>query len=137
MADDNSKGIGNDNVVKGPWKRVKIVTQAKTQKLSEDMAYCDELAEAVMIPMIHSLAENGVDIKTDEFVQEVGFMNEVIRSMLYRHLGYSHPMQVFVKSLMSTKLEKVEDVYATFDHDTLEELTKKILAASKEEPKDD
>jgi len=32
MADDNIKGVDNDNVVKGPWKRVKVVNQAKTQK---------------------------------------------------------------------------------------------------------
>ena len=73
------------------------------------------LQKAVMIPMIHNLAENGVDIKTNEFVQEIGFMNEVIKAMMYRHLGYLHPMQSFIKSMMSTKTEAVEDTYATFD----------------------
>ena len=48
MADDNDKGINNDNVVRGPWKRVKTVNQAKTNKITEDMGFSDEVAESVM-----------------------------------------------------------------------------------------
>ena len=135
MANDSTKGL-NDNIIKGPWKRVKSVNMAQTQKLSEDMMFCDDVAESVMIPMIHNLAENGVDIKTDALVQEVGFMNEVIKSMMYRHLGYQHPMQVLIQTMMSTKKESVEDVYATFDHDLLKEMTKKLEDVNNE-PKND
>tara|TARA_B110000046_G_scaffold151752_1_gene160622 strand:+ start:340 stop:675 length:336 start_codon:yes stop_codon:yes gene_type:complete len=109
---------------------------AQTQKLSEDMMFCDDVAESVMIPMIHNLAENGVDIKTNELVQEVGFMNEVIKAMMYRHLGYQHPMQFLIQTMMSTKTESVEDTYATFDHELLKEITKKMEEVTKE-PKDD
>ena len=56
------------------------------------MVYVDDMAESVMIPMIHGLAENGVDIKSDKFITEVGFINESIRALLFRHLGYKHPM---------------------------------------------
>ena len=135
MADDSSKGL-KDNIIKGPWKRVKSVSMAQTQKLSQDMMFCDEVAESVMIPMIHNLAENGVDIKTDELVQEVGFMNEVIKSIMYRHLGYQHPMQILIQTMMSTKKATVEDVYATFDHDLLKEMTKQLEEITKE-PKND
>jgi len=135
MADDSSKGL-KDNIIKGPWKRVKTVSMAQTQKLSEDMMFCDDVAESVMIPMIHNLAENGVDIKTDMFVQEIGFMNEVIKSMMYRHLGYPHPMQTLIQNMMSTKVESVEDIYATFDHELLKKMTKKMEDINKE-PKDD
>jgi len=129
MADDSSKGL-KDNIIKGPWKRVKTVSMAQTQKLSEDMMFCDDVAESVMIPMIHNLAENGVDIKTNEFVQEIGFMNEVIKSMMFRHLGYKHPMQLFIQTMMSTKTESVEDTYATFDHEKLKEMIQKIKAVT-------
>ena len=132
MADDSTKGI----VLKGPWKRVKTVKKSQTEKISNDMAFAEDVAESVMIPMIHGLSENGVDIKTNELVQEVGFMNEVIKSMMYRHLGYQHPMQVLIQTMMSTKKESVEDVYATFDHDLLKEMTKKLEDINKE-PKDD
>ena len=130
MADDNIKGVDKGNVVKGPWKRSKVISQAQTDQLEQDMLFSDDVAETVMIPMIHNLAENGVDIKTNEFVQEIGFMNEVIKSMMFRHLGYKHPMQLFIQTMMSTKTESVEDTYATFDHEKLEEMIKKIKAVT-------
>lgn len=135
MEDDSTKGL-KDNIIKGPWKRVKTVSMAQTQKLSEDMMFCDEVAETVMIPMIHNLAENGLGIKSDEFVQEVGFLNEVIKSMMFRHLGYYHPMQTLIQTMMSTKVESVEDTYATFDHKLLKEMTDKLKEIDKG-PKND
>ena len=82
MADDNDKGI----VLQGPWKRAKTVKKSQTEKISNDMAFVEDVAESVMIPMIHGLSENGVDIKTDAFVREVGFINEIVKSVMYLSL---------------------------------------------------
>jgi len=49
---------------------------------------------------------------------------------MYRHLGYKHPMQLFIQTMMSTKTESIEDVYATFDHEKLEEMIQKIKAVT-------
>ena len=43
----------------------------------------------------------------------------------------------FIKSMMSTKTEAIEDTYATFDHDMLEKMTKKLIEDSKEDNKED
>ena len=120
MANDNSKGV--TNVIKGPWRTTKTITKAKTEKVATDMLFVEDMAEAVMIPMIHSFAENGLDIKQDEFVQEVGFMNEVVKSLVFRHLGYKHPMQQMIKTIMTIKTETAEDVYAAFDGDLVEKM---------------
>ena len=122
MANDNSKGI--DNVIKGPWRTTKTITKAKTEKIAVDMLFVEDMAESVMIPMIHSFSENGLDIKKDEFVQEVGFMNEVVKSLVFRHLGYKHPMQDMIKTIMTIKTETAEDVYAAFDGELVEQITK-------------
>ena len=118
MGDDNVKGI--NNVIKGPWRTTKTITKAKTEKMAVDMLFVEDMAESVMIPMIHSFAENGLDIKKDEFVQEVGFMNEVVKSLVFRHLGYKHPMQQMIKTIMTIKTETAEDVYAAFDGDLVQ-----------------
>ena len=120
MGDDNSKGV--NNVIKGPWRTTKTITKAKTEKVAVDMLFVEDMAESVMIPMIHSFAENGLDIKKDEFVQEVGFMNEVVKSLVFRHLGYKHPMQQMIKTIMTIKTETAEDVYAAFDGDLVEKM---------------
>ena len=62
MEDDNSEGVKKDNVVKGPWKRIKLVSKSQSQKITEDMLWVDELCESIMIPMIHRLAENNIDV---------------------------------------------------------------------------
>ena len=120
MADDSIKGL--NNVIKGPWRITKTITKAKTEKVAVDMLFVEDMAESVMIPMIHSFAENGLDIKKDEFVQEVGFMNEVVKSLVFRHLGYKHPMQEMIKTIMTIKTETAEDVYAAFDGDLVEKM---------------
>ena len=118
MADDNIKGV----VVKGPWKRAKSVKKSQTEKISNDMAFAEDVAESVMIPMIHGLGENGVDIKSDKFVAEIGFINEVVKAIVYRTMNYPHPMIELIDVTMSTKKESVEDVYSKFDYEKIEEM---------------
>ena len=118
MADDDSKG----NVIKGPWKRAKKVSRSQTEKVTQDMVFIDDVAENVMIPLIHGLAENGLDIKSDDFCREIGFLNEVVRAILFRHLGYKHDISDLIKSIMKLRTEKMEDVYASFDSDVVEKL---------------
>ena len=77
MADDSSKG----NVIKGPWKKAKRVSKTQTEKVQQDMVFIDDVAESVMIPLIHGLAENGCEIKSDEFCREIGFLNETVRAI--------------------------------------------------------
>tara|TARA_B100000963_G_scaffold349149_1_gene357794 strand:- start:283 stop:678 length:396 start_codon:yes stop_codon:yes gene_type:complete len=120
MADDSTKGI----VIKGPWKKVKRVDKSQTEKIAHDMVYVDDVAESVMIPMIHGLAENGVDIKSDRFITEVGFINESIRALLFRHLGYKHAMSDFIKHIMVMETAKTEDLYASFNNDLVDKMNK-------------
>ena len=134
MADDSIKGL--NNVIKGPWRTTKTITKAKTEKVAVDMLFVEDMAESVMIPMIHSFAENCLDIKKDEFVQEVGFMNEVVKSLVFRHLGYKHPMQEMIKTIMTIKTETAEDVYAAFDGELVEQITKAADAVIKKDDDD-
>ena len=115
MEDDTPSGISN--VVKGPWKRAKVIPQSETDRVTEDMAFIDEIAEAIMIPTIHSLAENGVDIKDEEFLSEIGFLNELVKSIMYRVMGYQHPMSDLVASVMKLETENPLQTYSKFDHD--------------------
>ena len=131
MEDDNSKGI----VLKGPWKRVKTVKKSQTEKISNDMAFAEDVAESVMIPMIHGLGENGVDIKSDKFVAEIGFINEVVKAIVYRTMNYPHPMTGLIDVTMSTKKESVEDVYSKFDYEKIEDMLDSLKKDDEEDDK--
>ena len=131
MEDDNSKGI----VLKGPWKRVKTVKKSQTEKISNDMAFAEDVAESVMIPMIHGLSENGVDIKSDNFVAEIGFINEIVKAIMYRNMRYPHPMNQLIETVMSTKKESVEDVYSKFDYEKIEDMLDSLKKDDEEDDK--
>ena len=116
MEDDTSIS-NNSNVIRGPWTRARIVTPQETDRMTEDMNFIDEVAESIMIPTIHNLAENGVDIKEEEFLSEIGFLNELIKSIMFRIMGYQHPMSDLVSSVMKLETENPLQTYSKFDHD--------------------
>ena len=114
---DDETPIKPSNVIRGPWKRAKIISKTETDRVTEDMVFIDEIAEAIMIPTIHNLAENGVDIKDEEFLSEIGFLNELVKSIMYRVMGYQHPMSDLVSSVMKLETENPLQTYSKFDHD--------------------
>ena len=125
MEDDTSS---TNNVIKGPWRRVKVVSQEETDQITDDMMFIDEVAESIMIPTIHNLAENGVEIKDEEFISEIGFLNEVIKSIMCRSMGYDHSMSTLISSMMKVQSVGSSTSFAAkFDHDVLDKLVKKIL----------
>jgi hypothetical protein len=84
--------------------------------------------------MIHRLAENGVDIKRDEFVREIGFINESVKATVCRSLEYPHPLQEMIDMLMITSTATTEDIFASFDHEILEGMLEEL---SSEDDDDD
>tara|TARA_R110002167_G_scaffold10213_2_gene47016 strand:+ start:384 stop:776 length:393 start_codon:yes stop_codon:yes gene_type:complete len=116
----------SNNVVKGPWSRVKIITPQETDQITEDMAIIDEVAESIMIPTIHNLAENGVEIQDGEFISEIGFLNETIKSIMYRSMGYQHPLTDLVIALMKIEKASLVKTAAKFDYELVSKLIEKI-----------
>ena len=125
MEDDTP--IKPSNVVKGPWKRVKVVSKSETDRVTEDMALIDEIAESIMIPTIHNLSENGVDIKDEEFLSEIGFLNEVIKSIMHRSLGYTHTMSDLISTVMKLETENPLQTYAKFDYDLVTKVVDRMF----------
>ena len=67
-----------------------------------------------------------IDIKRDEFVREIGFVNEAVKATVCRSLEYPHPMQEMIDMLMITSTATTEDIFASFDHEILEEMLKEL-----------
>ena len=125
MEDDTPSGISN--VVKGPWKRAKVIPQSETDRVTEDMALIDEIAESIMIPTIHNLSENGVDIKDEEILSEIGFLNEVIKSIMHRSLGYTQSMSDLISTVMKLETENPLQTYAKFDYDLVTKVVDRMF----------
>ena len=93
------------------------------QIITEEMAMVDALAENVMIQLIHTLKENDVDINSKAFIRDIGFINESLKSLLFRELGYDHPLSELVKHLiLPVKSKNQSGIYTKFRADTVVEI---------------
>ena len=101
----------NDNVIKFPTKykgkKLPIIDDLDASKVAEDLDFCDNLAEGLMINLIHNVGENGFDIKKDKFIGDISFLNEVVMGALYRQMGFAHPTQSFMDLIV--KIDTNED----------------------------
>ena len=96
MGDDKTKW---SNVIVGSWPSSEKLQNSKPLKggktreeiVQEEMDIIDGLSESIMVNLIHTLKENDVKINGKDFIRDVGFMNEVLKSILFRELGYTPP----------------------------------------------
>ena len=114
----------SDNIVIGPWagstKTATKTTLSKENKITNDMNSIDKVAENVMVQLIHTLAENGVDISSKEFIRHVGFIDECVKSAMFEDMGYEHPLSELMKHLIgATKSKDNEKIFTSFKGDTM------------------
>ena len=61
-----------DNIIKFPkkynGKKLPKVVNINPTSASEDLDFADNLAEGLMIGLIHNIGENGIDIKNERFI---------------------------------------------------------------------
>ena len=97
------KSIQKNNVIAGPWKarpkREVILQDEKNIEDQENAMFCDSLTEGLIIQMINSIDENGFEIENEEFLRNIGWVIESVRSCLYKEMGLYHPMAELVQSL--------------------------------------
>ena len=141
--DSNSGQLKNSNIVVGPWpKSSSVVSDSNLKKskktreqiIEEEMSMIDSLAERVMIQLIHTLKENEVDINDKHFIRDIGFMNEVLKSLLFRELGYNHPLSDLIPYIIvPTRTKDKKDVYTKFRGDLVIDLVEYLEGDYEEE----
>ena len=131
------------NVIKGPWKakskREVVLPDEDIVELQENIMFCDNLTEAVMVQMIHSLGENGFAVNDEPFLRDIGFIIETVRGTLYRELGITHPMSKVME--IFTKTQAIDDkdgetagFHFKVDDDKLKDILEKLDNGEEEEP---
>jgi len=93
-----------NNVINGPWKAMskrKVILPLSDEviEVQENTVFCDNLTEGLMVQMIYSMDENGFEIQSEEFLRDIGFIIESVRSCLYREMKLEHPLSELIKSL--------------------------------------
>ena len=129
MENDSNKS----NVVVGPWpdssplvvtdSNLKKSKKTREQIIEEEMVMVDSLSENIMIQLIQSLKENSVDITSTDFVRDIAFLNESLKSLLFRELGYEHPLSDLSKHIIvPVRSKDKKNIYTKFRGDTVVEI---------------
>ena len=128
MTDDTTS-----NIVQFPKKYVgeapKIVN-FDAMKLNKELNYADELTDGIMVSMIHNLDENDIEITSKDFIKDVAFLAELVKSLIYRDRGFQHPFQRLVDLIASLEYNEKEKKHE-IDMDM--ELVKEIAGDSSPE----
>ena len=128
MGDDKTKW---SNVIIGPWESSEKLQNSRPLKggktrediVAEEMDIIEGLSESIMVNLIHTLKQNDVKITSKEFIRDVGFMNEVLKSLLFRELGYNHPLSDLIPYIIvPTRTKDKKDVYTKFRGDLVIDL---------------
>ena len=123
MGDDKTKW---SNVIIGPWESSEKLQNSRPLKggktreeiVAEEMDVVDGLSESIMVNLIHTLKQNDVKITSKEFIRDIGFMSEVLKSLLCRELGYDHPISDLIPYIIvPTRTKDKKDVYTKFRGD--------------------
>ena len=115
---ENEKPASN-NILQGPWKKTKKVKIPENTifDTQQEMAFIEELAESVIVQMVYTLGDNGVNVGTKDFFQNIAFLVESLKCTLYEEKGWFHPLTPIIKNISEVSVE---------DSDTHETITLRL-----------
>ena len=101
--------IKGGNVIKGPWVNKKDVKIADIDGLQviENLKFADDLTEGLMIQILTNFRENNIDVSNERFSPDIAFMIEVLKAIIYRSMGYEHPLHVIMSNVL--KVNEIKD----------------------------
>ena len=96
-------------------------------QLNEDVAFADNLTEGLIVQIVHILNENGIQVSNKEFISDLAFIIESLKSSIYRDLDITHDMQELMDEFMITKFDdKTKKMNTTFDMELIPKFLKKV-----------
>ena len=102
-------------------------------QLNEDVAFADNLTEGLIVQIVHILNENGIQVSDKQFISDLAFIIESLKSSIYRDLDITHDMQELMDEFMITKFDdKTKKMNTTFDMELIPKFLKKVKELKKD-----
>ena len=125
------------NVIKGPWpvksgREVKL-PDTDVIAMQQDIQFAEELTQSLMVQMIHTMSENGIDVGAKDFIRDMAMVISMVNGSIYRDMGMPHITQKFMEEYV-----EIEDDDGTFqtevDFETIVELAN-LVEGDDDDPK--
>ena len=119
-----------DNIIKFPKrfksKRKVVKPDENLLRLNEDISFADQLTEALIVQLVHSLHDNGLRVNDPMFVKDLSFVIESIKSSIYRDLDIKHEMQPLVDKFMVQEKDEKGNTNTIFKMELISKFLKAL-----------
>ena len=79
------------------------ISPEENSRVREDIEFVEELAESIVVNAITNFQENGIDVTSDTMKMYIPFLNECVRAVCYKDMGYKHILNDLIKKIMTEK----------------------------------
>jgi hypothetical protein len=113
-------------VIKGPWlaksgREVKL-PDTDVIAMQQDIQFAEELTQSLMVQMIHTMSENGIDVSEKTFIRDMAMVISMVNGSIYRDMGMPHITQKFMEEYVDININE-DNVFETeVDFETITEL---------------
>ena len=123
-------------MIKGPWlaksgREVKLPDE-DVIALQQDIQFAEELTQSLMVQMIHTMSENGIDVGTKDFIRDMAMLIELVKGSLYRDMKMVHPTHKFVEEFVDI-MESGDTFETEVDFNTIVELANLVEGDDEED----
>lgn len=92
-------------MVKGPWP-VKSGREVKLPNediiaMQQNIQFAEELTQSLMVQMIHTMSENGIDVSAKTFIRDMAMVISLVNGSIYRDMGMAHITQKFMEEYVN------------------------------------
>ena len=118
-------------MIKGPWlaksgREVKL-PDTDVIAMQQDMQFAEELTQSLMVQMIHTMSENGIDVSAKTFIRDMAMVISLVNGSIYRDMGMAHITQKFMEEYVNIHDDDDDGSYETeVDFETIVELANLI-----------
>ena len=129
MTDDLNESLPN-NVVKGPWpvksgRKVKLPNE-DIIAMQQNIQFAEELTQSLMVQMIHTMSENGIDVSAKTFIRDMAMVISLVNGSIYRDMGMAHITQKFMEEYVNIDEEDDGSYETEVNFETIVELANLI-----------
>ena len=110
-------------MIKGPWlakdrRQVKLPDK-DIIAVQQKIGFAGELSESLIVQMIHTMGENGIDISENSFIRDMAMVIELVQGSIYRDLELEHPTHKFMEEFVDITIQLDNTIETEVDFDII------------------
>ena len=113
-------------MIKGPWlaksgREVKL-PDTDVIAMQQDIQFAEELTQSLMVQMIHTMSENGIDVGAKSFIRDMAMVISMVNGSIYRDMEMEHITQKFMEEYVDININEDNIFETEVDFETITEL---------------